>query len=54
MLTRAHIHSHVINCLREEGVNMQDIEVAIARCDYWVNDWIKRMKNASLVRYPRW
>ena len=35
---RVHIHCDVINCLREEGMNMQHIEVAVAWCD----DWMKR------------
>ena len=32
------IDCEVVNCLREEGVNMQHIRLTVARCD----DWMKR------------
>ena len=35
---RTHIHCDVVNCLREEGMDMQHMEMAVARYDYRVND----------------
>ena len=34
---RAHIHCDVVNCLREEGMNIMQIKyihLTISRCDY--------------------
>ena len=35
---RTHIHCDVVNCLREEGMDMQHMEMAVTRYDYRVND----------------
>ena len=35
---RAHIYCNVVNCLREEDMNMPNIRLTVARCGYWVND----------------
>jgi len=41
---RSHVHSHVINYLTEEGINIMPhppYSPDLAPCDYWLNDYIK-------------
>ena len=48
---RSHIHSDVINCLAEEGINViphLPYSSDLAPCDYYLNDYIKR----SLIYQP--
>ena len=43
--TRPDIHSHVINYLTEEGINIMvhlPYSPDLVPCDYWVNDYMKR------------
>ena len=42
---RVHIHSDVINCLKEEGINIMAHPLyspGLALGDYWLNDYVKR------------
>ena len=44
------LESIFINCLREEGVNIMAHPPHFARCDYWVNDSMKQMRNDLVMK----